>query len=62
MDRMDSQIHFGPGGIDAVLAWKDALGVRASLVHHPRGETSAHCPNGIGISFTETFNPAGKAR
>lgn len=32
MDIVDSQIHFGPGGIDAVLAQMDALGIRACLV------------------------------
>ena len=32
MDIVDSQIHFGPGGIEAVLAQMDALGIRACLV------------------------------
>jgi predicted TIM-barrel fold metal-dependent hydrolase len=32
VDIVDSQIHFGPGGIEAVLAQMDALGIRACLV------------------------------
>jgi L-fuconolactonase len=32
MDIVDSQIHFGPGGIEAVLAQMDALGIHACLV------------------------------
>ena len=32
MDIVDSQIHFGPGGTEAVLAEMDALGIQACLV------------------------------
>ncbi len=32
MQIVDAQIHFGPGGTDAVLAQMDALGIRACLV------------------------------
>ncbi|MGI9329020.1 MAG: amidohydrolase family protein [Pseudomonadales bacterium] len=32
MDIVDSQIHFGPGGIDEVLAEMDTLGIQACLV------------------------------
>jgi L-fuconolactonase len=32
MDIVDAQIHMGPGGIDAVLAAMDALGIRGALV------------------------------
>ena len=31
MEIVDSQIHFGPGGIDQTLAGMDALGIRAVL-------------------------------
>ena len=32
MDIVDSQIHFGPGGVDEILAEMDALGIQACLV------------------------------
>jgi L-fuconolactonase len=32
MDIVDSQIHFGPGGIDDILAEMDALGIQGVLV------------------------------
>ena len=32
MEIVDSQIHFGPGGIDTVLAEMDTLGIQACLV------------------------------
>ncbi|MDH3641353.1 MAG: hypothetical protein OES38_04615, partial [Gammaproteobacteria bacterium] len=32
MDIVDSQIHFGPGGIDEVVALMDTLGIQACLV------------------------------
>ena len=31
MEIVDSQIHFGPGGIDQTLACMDALGIQATL-------------------------------
>lgn len=32
MDIVDSQIHFGPGGVEEIISAMDALGIRSALV------------------------------